>query len=59
MYRIDGLFGNGYRIATLTKSYLTVNGIIMQNVKNNSNIPKLPIKVRTNRHIIVIEELCF
>ena len=29
-----GLPGNDYRVATLFKSYLTVTGIIMQNLKS-------------------------
>ena len=33
MYRIYGLFGNGYRIGILTKSYLTVKGILLHSLK--------------------------
>ena len=41
-----GHSGNDYRVATLTKSYLSTTGIIMQSLKliENSNMPKLTKK---------------
>ena len=32
--RTYGHFGNDYRVATLSKSYLTIKGITMQNLKS-------------------------
>ena len=39
-----GHSGNDYRVATLSKSYLTSTGIIMQGLKDNSNMPNLTKK---------------
>ena len=38
---------NNYRVATLSKSYLTTTGITMQSLKSkdNSNMPKLTKKL--------------
>ena len=41
-----GLFGNDNRVATLSKSYLTITGINIQSLKfkDNSNMPIFTIR---------------
>ncbi len=38
-------FGNGYRVFSLSKSYLTAKRIILQRFKDNSNMLKLTISI--------------
>ncbi len=46
MFKMDGYSGKAYRVATLSKSYITSTGIIMQSLKQvNSNMPKLTKKL--------------
>ena len=58
----SGLSGNNYRVPTLSKSYLIVVGIIMQN-QNNSNIYKLTKRDNRNGRAdvpnLIIEKLHF